>query len=256
MNRREEARSAREAWALLDRLGLAAHVHEVAATLPFGLLRLLELARALALRPRLLLLDEPASGLGGEQRGELARLIREIREEGVTVVLVEHGVEMVLQAADRSVRDNLLLSGFGRGLPRSRMEERLCLVYSLFPVLAERQRAQARSLSGGQQQMLAIGRALMSEPCVLLMDEPLLGLATLIISELLGLLQQLCAEGLSVVPVEQNARAALSVANRAYVLERGQIVQSGPAWDLQADPAVQRAYLGGPLGLETSREEP
>ncbi|MDR5708206.1 MAG: ABC transporter ATP-binding protein [Armatimonadota bacterium] len=151
-----------------------------------------------------------------------------------------------------SVLDNLLLSGFGRGLSRPRMEERLRLVFSLFPVLAERQRALARSLSGGQQQMLAIGRALMSEPCVLLMDEPLLGLAPLIVSELLGLLRRLCAQGLSVVLVEQNARAALSVADRAYVLERGRIVQSGPARDLQADPAVQRAYLGGPPEPEAS----
>ncbi|MDR7567948.1 MAG: ATP-binding cassette domain-containing protein, partial [Armatimonadota bacterium] len=101
LNRGEEVRSTRQAEALLDRLGLAAHAHEIAANLPFGSLRLLELARALALRPRLLLLDEPASGLSGEQRGELARLIQEIREEGTTVVLVEHDVGMVLQVADR-----------------------------------------------------------------------------------------------------------------------------------------------------------
>ncbi len=101
LNQGEEARSIHEAGALLERLGLAAHAREIAANLPFGSLRLLELARALALRPRLLLLDEPASGLSGEQRAELARLIREIREEGVTVVLVEHDVELVLQVADR-----------------------------------------------------------------------------------------------------------------------------------------------------------
>jgi|FaiFalDrversion2_1042247.scaffolds.fasta_scaffold00334_2 branched-chain amino acid transport system ATP-binding protein len=152
-----------------------------------------------------------------------------------------------------SVRDNLLLSGFGRGLGRSRMEERLRLVFSLFPALAERPRAPARSLSGGQQQMLAIGRALMGEPRVLLMDEPLLGLAPLIVSELLGLLRRLCDEGLSVVLVEQNARAALAVADRAYVLERGRIVRSGSARDLQADPAVHSAYLGGPLKPEAPR---
>ncbi len=146
-----------------------------------------------------------------------------------------------------TVRDNLLLSGFGRGLTRSRMEEQLSFVFSLFPVLAKRQRSLARSLSGGQQQMLAIGRALMGEPRVLLMDEPLLGLAPLIVSELLGLLRTLCTQGLSVVLVEQNARAALSVADRAYVLERGRIVQSGSARDLWENPDVQRAYLGGPL---------
>ncbi|MDR7415388.1 MAG: ABC transporter ATP-binding protein [Armatimonadota bacterium] len=152
-----------------------------------------------------------------------------------------------------SVRDNLLLSGFGRGLARSRMEERLRLVFSLFPALAERPRAPARSLSGGQQQMLAIGRALMGEPRVLLMDDPLLGLAPLIVSELLGLLRKLCTEGLSVVLVEQNARAALAVADRAYVLERGRIVRSGSTRDLRSDPTVQSAYLGGPMEPEATR---
>ncbi|MDR7440498.1 MAG: branched-chain amino acid ABC transporter ATP-binding protein/permease, partial [Armatimonadota bacterium] len=101
LNHREEVWSIRRALALLDRLGLAAEAHEAAENLPFGSLRLLELARALALQPRLLLLDEPASGLSQAQRMELARLIREIRAEGVTVVLVEHDVEMVLQTADR-----------------------------------------------------------------------------------------------------------------------------------------------------------
>jgi branched-chain amino acid transport system permease protein len=101
LNHEEEASSVRQAGVLLERLGLVPHAHEIAANLPFGSLRLLELARALALRPRLLLLDEPASGLSREQRMELARLIQEIRAEGVTVVLVEHDVEMVLQVADR-----------------------------------------------------------------------------------------------------------------------------------------------------------
>ncbi|MBL1066859.1 ABC transporter ATP-binding protein [Streptomyces sp. 7-21] len=117
-------------------------------------------------------------------------------------------------------------------------------VFALFPVLAERRRQVAGTLSGGEQQMLAIGRALMGKPEVLLLDEPSMGLAPLIVQQIFGILREISAQGTTLLLVEQNAAQALELADRGYVLETGRVVMSGPAGELLADPRVREAYLG------------
>jgi branched-chain amino acid transport system ATP-binding protein len=145
-----------------------------------------------------------------------------------------------------TVRENLILGAFSRrhrengaGVTAA-MEE----VHTLFPILKERQAQLAGTLSGGQQQMLAIGRALMSRPRLLMMDEPSLGVAPLIARDIFQTVVRLKQTGLTVLLVEQNARAALAVADRGYVIETGQIVLEGTARELCDNPEVQRAYLG------------
>ena len=140
------------------------------------------------------------------------------------------------------VEDNLRLGAYRRGRrTRARSLER---VYTLFPALAERRRHAAGTLSGGQQQMLAIGRALMAEPRLLLLDEPSMGLAPRLVAEIFGCLQALRAADTSILLVEQNARAALAIADRAYVLETGRVVLAGTGRALAADAGVRTAYLG------------
>lgn len=140
-----------------------------------------------------------------------------------------------------SVEDNLKLGAFRR---RSPERDTLSHVYEMFPVLAEKRRIPAMSLSGGQQQMLAIGRALMAAPKLLLLDEPSLGLAPLLIDQILAAVVQLKAEGITVLLVEQNASAALAIADRGYVLETGRVVLEGAGRALLDDPKVRAAYLG------------
>ncbi|MCW5668690.1 MAG: ABC transporter ATP-binding protein [Hydrogenophaga sp.] len=144
--------------------------------------------------------------------------------------------------APLSVHDNLVLGGWTR--PAARRQERLDFAYGLFPALAQRRHQMAGSLSGGQQQMLAIGRALMSEPELLLLDEPSMGLAPVLVDQIFALLPTLKAAGLTILLVEQNAYAALAAADRGYVMETGRIVAGGPAEELLHDPSVREAYLG------------
>jgi len=127
---------------------------------------------------------------------------------------------------------------------RPAVQTNLELVFRLFPILKERGNQQAGSLSGGEQQMLAIGRALMSSPRMLLLDEPSLGLAPTLVREILKLIVRLRDEGLTILLVEQDAAAALKIADRGYVMERGRITVEGTAKDLWGDDRVRQAYLG------------
>ena len=143
-----------------------------------------------------------------------------------------------------SVEDNLLLGGFTRFRKGEDLRADLERVYALFPRLLERRRQPAGTLSGGEQQMLAMGRALMSRPRILLLDEPSLGLAPLMVREIYRILGELKKEGTTLFLVEQNAKVALELADRGLVMEAGEMVLSGPAAALREDPRVVEAYLG------------
>ena len=145
---------------------------------------------------------------------------------------------------DQTVRDNLELGAYSRRLDAAALEAAIEEQYGLFPRLRERQGQMAVTLSGGEQQMLAIGRALMGAPRLLLLDEPSLGLAPLIIKEIFSIIRALRAGGMTVLLVEQMANLALGVADRAYVLETGRVTLSGTGAELLQDPQVRAAYLG------------
>jgi branched-chain amino acid transport system ATP-binding protein len=150
------------------------------------------------------------------------------------------------------VRENLLLGAhvqYARGR-RDEVVADLARVYGLFPILAKRENQLAGTLSGGEQQMLAIGRALMARPKLMMLDEPSMGLAPLVVKDIFAILQRIRAEGTTVLLVEQNARGALRIADRGYVLETGRIVLEGTAEELLANRDVQRAYLGSDLDAE------
>lgn len=143
-----------------------------------------------------------------------------------------------------SVMDNLLMGAYIRK-DKKQIEKDLDSVFNKFPRLKERMRQTAGTLSGGEQQMLAIGRALMSRPKLLMMDEPSMGLAPLLVKEIFNIIKEINSAGTTILLVEQNANMALSIANRAYVLETGRIVLSGGAKELAASEQVRKAYLGG-----------
>ena len=187
----------------------------------------------------------------------------EIRLDGERIAkpsvegMVSRGLGLVPEKrelfGEMSVEDNLLLGGFslwhkGQRDQNARMEE----VFAIFPRLKERRAQMASTLSGGERQMLAIGRALMAKPRLLMLDEPSLGLAPLIVKEVLQVVASLRNHGVSVLLVEQNARAALKVADRAYVLEMGSVALSGKASDLLGDKRIIETYLG--IGNKTAVE--
>ena len=142
-----------------------------------------------------------------------------------------------------SVEENLEMGAYISS--RTEVKEQMEDVFRRFPRLLERREQTAGTLSGGEQQMLAMGRALMSKPKLLMMDEPSMGLAPILVEQIFGIIRELNAAGTTILLVEQNAQAALSVADRAYVMETGRIVMSGAADELLASPAVKKAYLGG-----------
>ena len=145
--------------------------------------------------------------------------------------------------ADMTVEENLDLGAYTR--PSSEVDRSIADVYERFPRLKERRRQFAGTFSGGEQQMLAMGRALMSKPKLLMLDEPSMGLAPILVSQIFDIIRELKSSGVTILLVEQNARMALSVADRAYVLETGAVALSGTGKELMASDLVRRAYLGG-----------
>ena len=145
--------------------------------------------------------------------------------------------------AELSVYENLKMGAYTRS-DKNEIEESLANVYKRFPRLEERKNQMAGTLSGGEQQMLAMGRALMSKPRIILMDEPSMGLSPIFVNEIFDIIKEVSEGGTTVLLVEQNAKKALSIADRAYVLETGNITLSGKAEDLLNDESVQKAYLG------------
>jgi branched-chain amino acid transport system ATP-binding protein len=189
------------------------------------------------------------AGLVRPERGSIRLAGREVsglpshRAVAEGVVLVPEGRAVL---ARMSVEENLQVSV--EGSPRGELDrlwEALEEQYRRFPVLGERRRQAAGTLSGGEQQMLAMARGLLARPRILLLDEPSMGLAPLLVRQIFDIVAQIHREGATILLVEQNARLALEVSDYAYVLERGRIALEGPSAELAADPRVQAAYLGG-----------
>ena len=156
------------------------------------------------------------------------------------LALVPEGRQIFLQM---TVEENLQMGAFTR--PASEYDESIADVYQRFPRLKERQSQIAGTLSGGEQQMLAMGRALMSKPSLLMLDEPSMGLAPILVEQIFDIIQDLNRKGSTILLVEQNAQMALSVAHRGYVMETGKIVATGSGAELIESPEIKRAYLGG-----------
>ena len=182
-------------------------------------------------------------------RGDIVYMGQAQWQERSVEHLVRHGMTLVPEKrelfAEMSVEDNLLLGAFDRYRTGHRDQmETMDEVFELFPRLEERRAQLAGTLSGGERQMLAMGRALMAKPKLLMLDEPSLGLAPLIIKEIFRIVGELKKTGVAILLVEQNARAALQISDYAYVLETGEVSLSGPSAELAADPRVIESYLG------------
>ncbi|TAH53381.1 MAG: ATP-binding cassette domain-containing protein [Chloroflexota bacterium] len=388
--RRMEQAARADALERLDLIGLRAHADEPITMLPFGKQRLVQIARALAGEPRLLLLDEPAAGLTRGETDALDELIQELNRRGITILIVEHDMRLVMNLAQRvvvlnfgeklaegnpreiqnhpqviaaylgtsparaaqpsspdtqntqavppppapplleiknltasygslraldgislhvnpseivaivgangagkttlvntiagllpprggsvrfngkefkstessiaagivlvperrqifstlTVRENLLLGAFQHRRTRAKIESDMDWIFTLFPILKQREHQLGGTLSGGEQQMLAIARGMMSRPRLLMLDEPSVGLAPLLVQEILRILCELRACDVTVLLIEQNAQAALSIADRAYVFETGRVVLEGTPAQLAQHENIQRAYLG------------
>jgi len=186
------------------------------------------------------------AGLLRPRAGEIRWQGLDLRAVGAHLV-VERGVALVPEGrrlfGRMSVEENLELGAFAERARRARGEN-LERVYALFPVLRERRRQAVRALSGGQQQMVAVGRAIMSNPALLMLDEPSLGIAPLLVAAIMDALVEINRGGVAVLLVEQNVHAALGLAHRAYVLESGRIVREGAGAALLEDAEIRRAYLG------------
>jgi branched-chain amino acid transport system ATP-binding protein len=185
------------------------------------------------------------SGLVRPRRGRIryrGRDLAGVSADAVVAAGIGHVPEGRDVFPDFSVRENLLVGA--HTVPRREVAGRLAAAYAAFPVLRERAGQRAGTLSGGEQQMLAIGRALMARPRLLLLDEPSLGLAPRLVREIFRVIERINREGVTVLLVEQNARQALAVAARGYVLETGRIAVEGVSTALAADPRIRAAYLG------------
>ncbi|MEU1165517.1 ATP-binding cassette domain-containing protein [Streptomyces sp. NPDC005921] len=251
-HRRTERESRAVARELLDFVGLGRQAAVAARNLSYGGQRRLEIARALACEPGLLLLDEPTAGMNPQETRETEELVRAIRDA--------HPQRTA--AAHRVVGLGLAHSPEGRHIfPRLTVEENLLLgahlrkdtqgiaddverAWTLFERLRERRTQAAGTLSGGEQQMLAMGRALMRRPTLLMLDEPSMGLSPIMMRKIMDTVAELRATGTTMLLVEQNARAALAPADRAYVMGTGRIVLAGTGAELTHDESVRKAYLG------------
>jgi len=186
------------------------------------------------------------SGLVRARSGRVSfegRPITRLAPQDVVGLGISQSPEGRLVFANLSVADNLELGAYRRK-DRAGIAEDRRKVFALFPRLEERRKQNAGTLSGGEQQMLAVGRALMSRPRLLLLDEPSLGLAPLLVKEIFNVVRRIRDRGVTVLLVEQNAHMALAIADRAYVLETGRVVMTGHAADIARDPRVKQAYLG------------
>jgi branched-chain amino acid transport system ATP-binding protein len=190
-------------------------------------------------------LNQVISGLVRSWSGAIRFADTAIERERPAAI-VAHGLIHVPEGRrifpNMTVRENLDLGAYRRG--RARREPNRSKVFSIFPRLAERQSQHAGTLSGGEQQMLAIGRGLMAEPKLLILDEPSLGLSPLLVEELFALIKRINADGTALLLVEQNVVQSLEVAERAYILDNGMFVLEGKAADLKNDPNLKRTYLG------------
>lgn len=190
------------------------------------------------------------SGLLPAKGGQIFFNGREITNHRAAVIVqagISHVPEHRQVFGTMSVHDNLLLGAYQRfrQAGKAAVEADIERVFKIFPVLRERNEQLAGTMSGGEQQMLAIGRGMMARPKLMLFDEPSLGLAPLIVKDLFQVISELREEGMTILLVEQNARAALKLADRGYVLETGSVALEGPAAELLQDERVQDAYLGG-----------
>jgi branched-chain amino acid transport system ATP-binding protein len=183
--------------------------------------------------------------LGGISEGKIVfrgENISNKRPERISAGGITHVLEGRHVFPKLTVKENLLMGAFGKG--SQYYNERLAYVYDLFPRLKERETQEGDTLSGGEQQMLAVGRALMSQPDFLLMDEPSLGLAPLIVKEIFAIIKKINGDGTTILLVEQNSKAALQIAHRGYVMVNGEIVFGGTSSQLLADENVRKSYLG------------
>ncbi len=187
------------------------------------------------------------SGLLKPKKGNILYLTQQIAgkpAQGIVKSGISHVPEGRRVFSNMSVEENLELGAYLRN-DRDGIKKDMAYVYELFPILDERRKQLSGTLSGGEQQMLAMGRALMAKPKLLLMDEPSMGLAPLVVKKIFEIIKTVNSQGTTVLLVEQNANMALSIADRAYVLETGKIVLSGTAKELQESEQVKAAYLGG-----------
>lgn len=186
------------------------------------------------------------SGLNTIKSGEISYNDKLISNIGAHKI-VSHGISQVPEGrrvfGDQTIEENLLLGAYLRK-SKSEIKESMEQVFTLFPRVKERRKQLAGTMSGGEQQMLAIGRALMAKPKLLLLDEPSMGLAPIVVEEIFEIIKNIRKSGTTILLVEQNANAALQIADRGYVLETGSVVLDGLAKDLLHDDSVRKAYLG------------
>ncbi|HEX2441737.1 MAG TPA: ABC transporter ATP-binding protein [Methylomirabilota bacterium] len=196
------------------------------------------------------------SGLVHASRGEIrwqGHELTRLPADAIVALGIGHVPEGRDIFPEFTVLENLLVGA--HTVASREVPSRLDAAYALFPVLAERRRQRAGTLSGGEQQMLAMARALMARPRLLLLDEPSLGLAPRLVTEIFKVIRTVNAEGVTVLLVEQNARAALALAARGYVLETGRLAATGTSAELARDPKVRAAYLGSPKSILSDRKD-